>query len=153
MYRNNHMTRHLGLGTADSSPPMWGSTQYVGHAVIAQGCPTKISRASLISCRATIDSPCVDARVCSLQRLLQFSTARSDNQISACPSGENAVRSSSLALYSPLSAGTHQVSRILVHDNRRPNMAPITGHAPNLEKFLKSLKGQPIESSVESLIS
>ncbi|KAK5992265.1 putative translation initiation factor eIF-2B subunit beta [Cladobotryum mycophilum] len=32
-------------------------------------------------------------------------------------------------------------------------MPSATGHAPDLEKYLKSLKGQPLEASVESLIS
>ncbi|KAF5005180.1 hypothetical protein FDECE_8353 [Fusarium decemcellulare] len=33
-------------------------------------------------------------------------------------------------------------------------MAPLsTGYAPDLEKYLKSLKGQPLEASVESLVS
>ncbi|ROV98809.1 hypothetical protein VPNG_08398 [Cytospora leucostoma] len=31
--------------------------------------------------------------------------------------------------------------------------APQKGYAPNLEKFLKSLKGQPLEASIESLVS
>lgn len=32
-------------------------------------------------------------------------------------------------------------------------MAPTTGYAPNLEKFLKSLKGHPLDASIESLVS
>ncbi len=32
-------------------------------------------------------------------------------------------------------------------------MAPSTGHAPNLDKFLKSLRGQTLEASIESLIA
>lgn len=31
-------------------------------------------------------------------------------------------------------------------------MAPF-GYAPNLEKFLKSLKGHPLDASIESLVS
>lgn len=31
--------------------------------------------------------------------------------------------------------------------------APQKGYAPNLEKFLKSLKGRQLDASVESLIS
>lgn len=31
--------------------------------------------------------------------------------------------------------------------------APQKGYAPNLEKFLKSLKGQPLEASIDSLVS